>query len=151
MAFPSPNFSPGSVNGVYPAPSDFERDGAVLFQSPDEAWNGGSSLRGVSGPERGAVPSSTCSSASSTSTWDMPEPPSIGKALRNFRINGLFCDVALHFTSNLWGEGSGADVTSSTRPPPPPLFAHKVVLAACSPYFFSGLNLVLKSLVMAYS
>ena len=89
-------------------------------------------------PGEGNDPPATFSSSSSTasSSWDLPEPPSIGKALRNFRINGLFCDVALHFTSNSWGGIGNGDA-----PPPPLLFAHKVVLAACSPYFFSGLEM----------
>ena len=119
-------------NGGVPS-SDYDdhhhhRDGVAQFDAVDGVWTNGDD------DDEDDVGSS---SSSPPSSWDLPEPPSIGKALRNFRINGLFCDVALHFTSNCWGEAGLADALAA-RPPPPPLFAHKVVLAACSPYFFSG-------------
>ena len=129
-------FMPQSFPSVSVPSSDFDqhhhRDGVAQFDAVgDGVWTNGDN------DDDDDDVGGSSSMSSSPSSWDLPEPPSIGKALRNFRINGLFCDVALHFTSNSWGEAGLADALAA-RPPPPPLFAHKVVLAACSPYFFSG-------------
>ena len=121
MAFAPAGFPPPPFGGATRV-SDLAYDGAALF------------------PPQCATGSDTVASNAGPSAWDMPDPPSIGRALRNFRMNGLFCDVALHFTVQPWGEGTATAAANDSPggPTPPPLFAHKVVLAACSPYFFAG-------------
>ena len=56
---------------------------------------------------------------------ELPPPPDISRTLRYFRSRGLFCDVRLRLTpSDGVGESSAVE-----------MLAHRVVLAAASPYF----------------
>ena len=55
---------------------------------------------------------------------ELPPPPDISRTLRYFRSRGLFCDVRLRCVADGAGESSAVE-----------MLAHRVVLAAASPYF----------------
>ena len=56
-----------------------------------------------------------------SSSIELPPPPDISKTLRYFRANGMFCDVRLRLAPESASSAS--------------FLAHRVVLAAASPFF----------------
>ena len=72
----------------------------------------------------------------------LPPPPDLSQTLRYFRSRGMFCDVRLRVAASQDAEGAAPETHGAANEssgaearPDVEMVAHRVVLAAVSPYF----------------